>query len=127
MEKDFQAFHALVEKGALTPSGKPFSMYHKFDPVKNLCEYTLGIPVDGAPVDLAERFLTGDLPTCRTYSIRHTGPYRHLGNAWSAGMMRQRAKVLLPDKNLAPFEVYESDPKATPETDIVTVVHFPLK
>jgi hypothetical protein len=55
------------------------------------------------------------------------GAYRHLGSAWSAGMMRERAKVFKSAKGHAPFEVYMSDPATTPEADLVTEIHFPAR
>ena len=30
-------------------------------------------------------------------------------------------------RKIAPFETYENDPEETPENELLTVVHFPVK
>ena len=64
---------------------------------------------------------------CEVYRIKHTGPYRYLGNAWASGIMHARNTQFRQNRAVHPFEIYENDPAEVPEGDLVTVVHFPAK
>ena len=127
MEKDFGDLFAWLGEHNITPSGTCFSIYHKFDMVKGITEYTGGAPVDSIPSSLPSNFISGKMEDCKVYAVTHTGPYRHLGNAWSAGMMHARSKIFKQSKAIHPFETYENDPRETPEEEIVTKVCFPVK
>ena len=61
------------------------------------------------------------------YAIEHHGRYRHLGNAWSAGMMRAHKKIFAQNKSIKPFEIYEKLPENGDESVAVTRVCFPVK
>ena len=80
-----------------------FSIYHKWDPIKGMVVYTTGLAVESAPESLPEGFVAGEFPACEAYEVTHTGPYRHLGNAWSSAMMHARAKVFKQSKKIHPF------------------------
>lgn len=116
------------DKG-IKQAGPPFSIYHRWDVVRGQTEFTCGYPLpeDVLKPELSPGIEVGSIPICEVESIRHTGAYRHLGNAWAAGMARARAKVVQHSKVVSPFEVYESDPKDTLEAKRVTVVHFPVQ
>ncbi|WP_309397034.1 SRPBCC family protein [Cerasicoccus maritimus] len=125
MEKAFGSIVEKMDAAGLEPTGAPFSIYHKWDLGKSRVEFTIGIPTNvngSAP----EGVTAGNIPSCQVFSLQHTGAYELLGNPWSAGMTRQRAKAFASSK-LPPFETYENDPRETPERELVTVVHFPLK
>ncbi len=127
MERDFGALASWASDSGTELAGKPFSIYHKYDMVKGTTEYTAGIPLEFVPVELGEGMVSGELAACPAYAVRHTGPYRHLGNAWSAGMMRGRSKVFRQNKRVDPFEIYENDPAEVAEKDLITTVYFPTK
>lgn len=127
MEKDFARLREWLESADLSPSAPPFSSVAQWSPGKDLCRYTVCMPFLQAPDEAPAGFVAGTRPACRAYQVRHTGPYRHLGNAWAAGMMHARSKVFDGSKRLAPFEIYESDPETTPENDLVTVIHIPAR
>lgn len=123
-------FKTLGEWACANPqetSAKPITIYSKWELVKARAEYTVGIPVAQIPETLPDGFMSGELPACRAYSIEHVGPYRHLSNAWSAGICRSRAKLFKQSKRIFPFEVYETDPESAPEEVLVTKVYFPLQ
>ncbi len=124
MERDMEKLMAWLGKSGAIPLGSPFSITHKWDPVKGLADYTLGLPMSAAA---PEGFVSGEVPVCTAYVVKHTGAYRHLGNAWAAGMMHGRAKVFAADRKVPLFEIYDNDPTVTPETDLVTRVHLPAK
>lgn len=105
-------------------AGQPFSIYHKWDMVNNKVSYTSGIPVKKVPEDLPAGMFSSAIPATKVYTIAHTGPYLHLGNAWTTLYNLQRNKVFKQNKKVHPFEVYISDPEKVAENDLVTEVHF---
>ncbi|WP_269542824.1 SRPBCC family protein [Cerasicoccus fimbriatus] len=124
MEEDFATIMQATEAAGIQPSGAPFSIYHKWDIGKARVDYTIGIPVTNG--ETPDGLLRGEIPSGKVYSIKLTGPYELLGNAWSAGITRQRSKVFKCGQH-PPFETYQNDPRETDERELVTVVHFPLK
>lgn len=108
-------------------SGNPFTIYHKWDMVKRQCTYTACIPVSKTPENLDSGMIKGNIPATKTYSVQHTGPYRHIGNAWSSLHMRQRAKHFKFNKGIDPIEVYLNNPMETPENELETEIYFPIK
>ncbi|MEM9478571.1 MAG: SRPBCC family protein [Verrucomicrobiota bacterium] len=127
MEKDMTKLGEWIKSSESTPSGPPFALYNKWDFVKGTATYTIAFPVATIPPSLPDDFTSGHRPACNAYKIKHTGAYRHLGNAWTSGYGRDRAKVFALDKKATAFEVYENDPQEVDEADILTTVHFPVK
>jgi effector-binding domain-containing protein len=127
MEVDFTTLEEWMKANNVEPVGPPFSIYHKFNLTKGTTEYTSGFPVAGIPSTLGEKMVSGHLPGGPAYQVKHIGAYRHLGNAWSAGMAHERAKLFAKNKKVDPYEIYENDPAYTEEQDLVTTVHFPTQ
>ena len=127
MEKDFTALHNWIKENNIEITGEPFSQYHKWDLKRGTTQYTAGYPVNNGSSDLPENFKSGEIPATPVYSIKHTGPYRHLGNAWSLGQNLMRSKVFKGSKSIHPFESYGNDPAETPENELVTRINFPLR
>jgi effector-binding domain-containing protein len=127
MKADMSKVCPWVESASVKPSGPPFAMYHVWDAVKGEVEYTVGAQFAEKPGNFPAELISGEQPAGKVYRIKHTGPYRHLSNPWSSGMMHYRAKVFKLDTKLPSFEVYEGDPEETPENDLVTVVNMPVK
>ena len=126
MERQWEALKREAEESGIEATGPPFAIYHVWKPTRDLVDYTLGFPVE-RPTPGQGGLHFDQIPACRTYQIRHTGPYRHLGNAWASGMMHVRAKRFRTRRGFPPFEIYESDPEATPENDLVTEIHMPAR
>lgn len=127
MEADLATLNDWLAETGAKPVGPPRSVYHKWDIVKKKASYTIGFPMTASEDPLPEGLGWIELPSMKTFAIRHTGPYRHLGNAWSAGIMRERGKQLCQRRGVHPFEIYETMPGEVSEEETVTVVHFPLK
>jgi DNA gyrase inhibitor GyrI len=127
MESDMGKLGSWIKEAGVEPAGMPFSIYHKWNIVKGTTDYTLGVPLKEVPASLPAEFVSGAIPSGAVYKVKHTGPYRHLGNAWAAGMMHGRSKQFRQNRGVDPFEIYESDPQETAEHELVTVVHFPAK
>lgn len=126
MDQDFKSLFAALESSGTSPSGKPITIYHKYDFVKGITEYTSGIPVETQSVEPSGGMFLSEIESCNTYQVKHTGPYRHLGNAWSAGMAHERSKVFKLNKKIPPFEVYENDYREVAENELETTIHFPV-
>jgi DNA gyrase inhibitor GyrI len=124
MERNFAKLVAWMESSGTTPAGPPFSITHRWDPVKGTASCTVAVPTDAAA---PEGFTGGEIPSCSAYVVKHTGSYHHLGNAWAAGIMHGRAKRFAADKKVPMFEIYDNDPARTPAAERVTRVHLPAK
>jgi len=124
MERSFAKLMAWMEASGATPTGAPFSITHRWDPAKGTADCTVAVPTDAVA---SGEITSGEIPACTAYVVKHTGAYRHLGNAWAAGMMHGRAKRFAADKKVPMFEIYDNDPAVTAEGELVTRVHFPAK
>jgi len=122
------AFKQLWEAWAnakLEPSGPPFSLYHKFDPVNDQVSFTVGVPCQSStkpPAGLS----AGRVEAGPVYAIRQIGSYRHIGNAWALGYNLIQNKQFKPQKKKYTYEVYVNDPEQTPESELITEIRFPL-
>lgn len=127
MDECFGTLGNWLTETSTKPSGAPFSIYHRWDLSRNMTEFSICFPLETDPPGPPEGFITGIRPACEVYAIRHTGPYHHLGNAWSAGYAHARSKRFSPDRKIPPFETYDTDPEKVPEHDAVTTVSFPVR
>ena len=127
MTNDFKKLSNWLKETNTKASGAPFSITHRFDMVSQITKLTAAIPIEAAPTSVPDGFIVDQRPETKTYAIQHTGPYHHVGNAWAAGMFRARNKAFTQNKKLDCFEIYENDPSETPENELLTTVHFPLK
>ncbi|GJM28999.1 MAG: transcriptional regulator [Cyclobacteriaceae bacterium] len=126
MTKDFERLKNYGEEHHDNIASEPFSIYHKWDPVKQSVSYTAGLPLKSVPSPAPDGMVKGAIPETATYTVRHIGPYLHLGNAWSTLIAMQRAKEFKPKKGIHPFETYVSMPGKVPETELITDIHFAI-
>jgi effector-binding domain-containing protein len=126
MKEDFGKLSGWAAANGGLVAGKMFSIYHTWDVVKGLVAYTAGIPVKEVPGTLPTGFFGGVIPSTKVNTIAHTGPYKHLGNAWTTQYMMQRGKEFKHRKGIDPFEVYLNMPGEVPDAQLVTEVHFPV-
>jgi len=127
MGRDVDELKRLIARHAVSVSGPPFCQYLKWGLGGGMCSYVIGYPVSGGMAKVPAELEEGNLPDVSTYRVRMKGPYRHLGNAWAAGMMHGRAWKYQKRNNVAPFEIYETDHETVEENEIVTMVHFPCR
>ncbi|MDF3130186.1 SRPBCC family protein [Kiritimatiellaeota bacterium B1221] len=126
MGADFAKIEPLVSQYEVDESNPPFSIYEKWNMRKSDVQYSVGVAVPEVPADLPDGFISGQIPEGKIFVIRHTGPYRHLGNAWALGMILSRTKKFQPRKGAYPFELYMNDPRKTEEKDLVVHICFPM-
>jgi len=128
MKDDFQnIFPKWGELYGKDLKGNPFTLYHKFDAVKNKVIYEIGIPLKKKIEGVESPYFVKILPKMEVYSILHKGAYRHLKNAWAVQMMHQRAKKIKKNKNFPPFEIYLNSPENTKENALETAVYYPIR
>jgi len=127
MERDASKLEETLKEEQGNVASEMVTVYHKWDVVNNRVEYTFGAPVNSIPTNLPTEFVAGKLPKTSTNKIKHTGAYRHLGNAWSAQYMMERNKEFKKNKNIDPFEIYLNDPRKVNENELLTEVYFPTK
>lgn len=127
MKEDLTSLSDYIKDKQDKISGPPFSIYSKWDMVKDQISYTSGIPVNETLSELPAGIKMGQIPATKVYTVKHTGPYHHLGNAWSTLNNMARGKEFKWNKKIHPFEVYLNDPDDTKAEQLETAVHFPVK
>lgn len=127
MTSDIDEIRKYVASNKDNISGDAFTIYHKWDLSGNKASYTSAMPVKRIPDDLPSHFVKGEIPATLVYTLKHTGPYQYLGNAWSALYAMHRGKEFKPKKGIHPFETYPNNPETTPENELITLLHFAVK
>lgn len=127
MKKDFEQLWGSLKESLELVAGNDFSIYHKWDFVSGKVVYTSGIPVSKFPNNLPSNIVTGEIPPTKVHTVSHSGPYKHLGNAWSTQYNMHRNKEFKVNKKVHPFEVYRNRPQDVDANELITDVHFPVK
>ena len=129
MDADFTAVYNASKESGLGKPDYVFTIYHKFDLVKGIADYSsgLGYQDSSAVSHFPEGFTNGSLPkhTAAKYTLK--GPYKYLGGAWSALFSYMRGEKLKQRKDIPIYEIYENDPAETPEENLKTSLYLPLK
>ena len=105
----------------------PISIYHKWDPIKGQVSYTCAMPVSNSPDNLPGDFVSGSLPATKLYTVRHTGPYNHIANAWATMNNLQQNKAFKVNKQVHPFERYVNSPAEVPAEELITEINFAVQ
>ncbi len=126
MSEDFPRIISFLSDNKIEP-GLAFTQYHKWEVVKGLATYTSGVQVESIPDSLPEGMISREIPTTKVHTIKHTGPYHHLGNAWSTLYTMQRGKEFKLNKAVDPYEVYMNSPMEVAPNELITEIHFPIK
>lgn len=127
MEGDYTELSEYLKGKPGLMAGPPVAFYPKMEVVSQQTTFISAFPVKEIPADLPDGWVSGTLPDHKVWMVRHTGPYRHLGNAWSALSSIGRSKTANFSKKHAPYERYINDPGSTPENQLQTEVCYPLK
>lgn len=120
----------LEKLAEIEGKGKGISIYHKWDVVNHQVTFTTGYLVDREPAanqSLPKGSAFATIPATPAFTVTHTGPYKHLGNGWAAGINRGRNKVYKQNKRIHPFEIYQNSPAEVTENELKTTIHFPMK
>lgn len=129
MGGDFEKLTSKVEENGIEAT-EFFTVYEAWNLSRGEVAYTVCVGLESSEVvdsaGLPEGFVVGGRAACDAFVVKHTGGYDHLGNAWSAGMMRARSKPPLfkQSKKQMPFEIYDCQPGCGEE--VVTRVVMPV-
>ncbi|MFK7860669.1 MAG: GyrI-like domain-containing protein [Granulosicoccus sp.] len=126
ISKTFSALSDKVESELFNPVGNAFCLYHRIDIKQGEIEYTGALPV-AEPESVDMPFLSSIRPACRALYAVHTGPYRHLPNAWEMLKSEAKSKKLKVSKIHPPIEHYLNDVDKTEASDLITELYLPLK
>lgn len=126
MKADFGKLADYVHKNLDNATGQSFSIYHKWDMVKGQVQYTAAFGLKEPGADLPAEMFNGEIPATKINTVRHHGPYHHLGNAWSTQISMSRGKEFKQKKNIHPFESYVNNPEEVSEKELMTDVNFPM-
>lgn len=126
MGNDFERLGPWAAERGLDPS-KMLSIYHDYNPVKGYVTYTAAVPYQTIPEHVPDDFVTGYLAPTRLNIVEHTGPFTHIGNAWTCQHMMIRNKEFKPAKKYPPFETYFNSPVNTAPHDLRARVNFAVK
>lgn len=127
MKNDFKALiDFAIDNNLLKEDTKYFSIYNKFDIVKQEISYIAAIQVS-EDVNIPEHFLKSKIKQTKAIKVRHTGAYENLGNAWSLAMMYPRAKKLKINKKPMGYEFYLNSPNDTEKENLVCDIFVSLK
>lgn len=124
------AFHQVDEEFArqnLSRTGEAVSIYHVWDLKNKRCEYTAGYITPPTTTAANSPLSQVAIPAANSLTIRHTGRYENLGNAWSGAFQFARYKKLKLSKQVHPYEIYRNCPDETPTAELISDVIFPLK
>ena len=127
MSRDFTALESFMENHTALINGKSFSIYHKWNMSKQIASYTAAIPVSEIPDNLPDNMIHAKRPDTKVFTLRHTGAYMHLGNAWSTLYTMERNKEIACKKGQYPFEVYENNEADVAANELITDLKFPIK
>lgn len=127
MMADFGKLHGYRTSHEGDTFGDVFTIYHKWDMVKRQVSYTTCLGVESPVSNLAAGMIAGEIPATKVYTLRHVGPYEHLGNAWSTLNAMQRGKEFKHVKSVHPFEIYVNDPQKVSSEELITDIHFAVK
>ncbi len=127
MPGDFGKLEQFMKTNEDLATGQAYSIYHKWDIVKRKATYTACVGVTSIPEDLSDDLISGEIPATRIYTLRHTGKYDHLGNAWSTMIGMARGKEFKQKRGIHPWEHYLTNPKETAEDANITDVVFAIK
>ena len=102
------------------------AVYHSFNMKSQVMEFSAGYIVPESAPAAPESLTDWSIPTTDVFSVRHTGPYCHLGNGWSAANQHVFNKKMRQSK-VGTFEIYRNMPGDVPDSELVTDIYLPLK
>lgn len=128
MQTGCEELMVLFGQNGLKQTGAPFTIYHEWNLKSGRCDYTFALPIGVEQRIEIPRLLQSSRPSLKALKLRHTGDYKHLGNAWATAYSRiQNDKSMKQDKKQPGFEIYVNDPAETAVKDLLTEIYIPVK
>lgn len=120
----FRTVYAFMEKEGLQPAGEPMMIYTSAD--DSGFSFQAAVPVGAMPENPPKGDITvGAAPGGKAYRFVHRGSYDGMENTYEA------ITNFFEEKNIEPKEMfieeYMTDPRSTPESELVINVLVPVK
>jgi effector-binding domain-containing protein len=112
----------------ITIAGKPFVIYHKWDPENDTVMFSCGIPTTSKVITSEAHILTGQLDPFKTVKTVLQGDYEYLKEAWDKTMTYITTNNLEQVETGPMLESYVTDPNNYPNpADWVTEIFIAIK
>lgn len=128
MQNDYRIMNELVTKELLQPPTQVTTVYHKFDILKGVCEFTAGFSYPAhQEIKAPSTYPILKFGPHKSILIEHHGAYRYLSNPWAMATSYLRGKKLKASKDVPMYEHYITMPDGRPEQDILTHIYTPVR
>jgi effector-binding domain-containing protein len=127
MEEMLVKLESEYQDQGMPKEGAMVAVYTRFKVKQGIFEYLLGRAIpDSLLIPTHSSLKEWKFPQARALHVRHTGSYKHLGNAWSiANRIAEHQKLKL--NRSASFEIYTNSPHDNPEESLQTDLYLPLR
>ena len=127
MEEMLVKLESEYQDQGMPKEGAMVAVYTRFKVKQGIFEYLLGRAIpDTLLIPTPSSLKEWKFPQARALHVRHTGSYKHLGNAWSiANRIAEHQKLKL--NRSASFEIYTNSPHGNPEESLQTDLYLPLR
>jgi len=127
MEEMLVKLESEYQDQGMPKEGAMVAVYTRFKVKQGIFEYLLGRAIpDTLLIPTPSSLKEWKFPQARALHVRHTGSYKHLGNAWSiANQIAKHQKLKL--NRSASFEIYTNSPHDNPEESLQTDLYLPLR
>jgi len=127
MDEMFPAIVKFMTDNNIEPSGKLFSITHKWDEKNNTTMFSTCIPVKERVITTGN-VLTGFLQPQKTFKTILKGNYKHSKEAWESAFKAIEKQGFSFIENKDAFEVYTVSPHDTAHpAEWVTEIYIPIK
>lgn len=126
MKEMFPMIEEYMAKNKIDASGKPFTLFHKWDEENNTTIFSACIPVKERVI-IRGNILTGYLKPQKTFKTIFKGDYKFSNEAWEAAYKGLAAQGYAEIEGAKPFEIYTVGPKDTGNpARWVTEIYIPV-
>jgi effector-binding domain-containing protein len=120
----FKTVYAFIEKEGIAPAGEPMMIYTSAD--DSGFSFQAAVPIQTPPASAPQGDIgVGPAPSGKAFKFIHRGSYDGMENTYEA------ITNFFEEKNIAPkdmfIEQYQTDPRSTPENELVITVLVPVE
>jgi effector-binding domain-containing protein len=120
----FKTVYAYLDKEGLAPAGEPMMIYTSAD--DSGFSFQAAVPIAAPPANAPQGDIgVGPAPSGKAFRFVHRGSYDGMENTYEA------ITNFFEEKNIAPkdmfIEQYQTDPRSTPEGELVINVLVPVE
>lgn len=127
MEGAFQSAQREFERAGWKIPAEAISVYTRFDVKQGAFDYISGYQIpESVQLPAGSPLKTWSCPAGNAFRVEQQGPYRHLGNGWSAANQICRYRKLKQSR-VGTFEIYRTMPGEVPDAQIRTDIYLPLR